>query len=67
MTSRRVGLLLVSSIVIVVLAVVIANQLATSISNFISSIPDLRNRLPEIVAPWQARLKWWSTGRFTHR
>jgi len=42
--------------VIVVLAVVIANQLATSISNFISSIPSLRDRLPEIVAPWQQRL-----------
>jgi predicted PurR-regulated permease PerM len=42
--------------VIVVLAVVIANQLATSISNFISSIPDLRSRLPEIVAPWQQKL-----------
>ena len=41
---------------IVVLAVMIANTLATSISDFITSIPSLRDRLPSILAPWQARL-----------
>src|SRR2546423_12695429 len=41
---------------ILVAAVVIANTLATSISDFINNIPDLRERLPQIVAPWQARL-----------
>lgn len=41
---------------IVVLAVMIANTLATSISDFINSLPDLRGRLPQILAPWQGRL-----------
>jgi predicted PurR-regulated permease PerM len=41
---------------IVVLAVVIANTLASSISSFIAAIPSLRNDLPTILAPWQARL-----------
>src|SRR3954470_9756498 len=34
---------------IVVLAVVVANQLAVSIRDFINNIPELRGRLPEIV------------------
>jgi predicted PurR-regulated permease PerM len=48
---------------IVVAAVVIANTLATSISDFINNIPDLRNRLPQIVAPWQARLNGVGLGQ----
>ena len=41
---------------ILVVAVTVANTLAKSISDFISNIPDLRDRLPSILAPWQARL-----------
>lgn len=41
---------------IIVLAVVAANTLATSISSFINNIPDLRDRLPVILGPWQTRL-----------
>jgi predicted PurR-regulated permease PerM len=49
--------------IIVVLAVVIANTLATSISDFISNIPSLRDRLPTILAPWQARLNGVGLGQ----
>ncbi len=44
------------AIVIIVLALVIAQGLANSITSFVSSIPDIRNRLPEIVAPVQGWL-----------
>jgi predicted PurR-regulated permease PerM len=44
-------------IAIVVLAVVLfANALYASTSDFLNSVPSLRQRLPEILAPWQARL-----------
>jgi predicted PurR-regulated permease PerM len=49
--------------VIVVLAIVIANQLATSISDFIANIPSLRDRLPSIVEPWQNRLTQLGLGQ----
>ncbi len=41
---------------IILLAVVVADMLATSISSFINNIPELRDRLPAILAPWQTRL-----------
>jgi predicted PurR-regulated permease PerM len=43
----------VIAIALIVLGVVIAQALADSISSFVSSIPDIRDRLPEIVAPLQ--------------
>jgi predicted PurR-regulated permease PerM len=49
--------------VIVVLAVVIANQLATSISDLIGNIPSLRERLPDILKPWQDRLTGLGLGQ----
>ncbi len=44
------------AIVLIVLGLIIAQGLATSITSFVSSIPDIRNRLPEIVAPLQGWL-----------
>ncbi len=40
-------------LVLVVLVVVAAGALATSIAQFAASIPDIRTNLPTIVAPWQ--------------
>jgi predicted PurR-regulated permease PerM len=34
----------------------IAGGLATSITSFITSLPDIERRLPEILAPWQERI-----------
>lgn len=45
---------LVGAIVLVV--VLVAGALAQSISAFITSVPTLRNDLPTLLAPWQARL-----------
>ena len=41
---------------LVILAVTVAGALASSIADFIASVPTLRNDLPSIVAPWQTRL-----------
>jgi len=41
---------------LVVLAVVVAGALSSSIRDFVASVPSLQTRLPEIVAPWQRRL-----------
>src|SRR5437016_4133801 len=49
--------------VIVVLAVVIANTLASSISDFINRIPSLRDNLPSILKPWQDRLNGIGLGQ----
>ncbi len=35
----------------------IAQSLATSISSFIAGLPDLQKRLPEVIAPYQERLR----------
>ena len=45
---------LVGAIVLVV--VLVAGALAQSISAFVTSVPDLRQNLPELLAPWQERL-----------
>jgi predicted PurR-regulated permease PerM len=41
---------------LVVLAVAVAGALASSITDFIASVPSLRVDLPRIMAPWQQRL-----------
>lgn len=41
---------------LVILAVAIAGALANSIADFIASVPTLRNDLPGLLAPWQARI-----------
>ncbi len=41
---------------LVILVVGVAGAIAGSIADFIASVPALRNDLPAIVAPWQARL-----------
>ncbi|MEW5990702.1 MAG: AI-2E family transporter [Chloroflexota bacterium] len=40
----------------VLLAVAVAGALASSVTDFITSVPSLRVDLPRIVAPWQERL-----------
>jgi predicted PurR-regulated permease PerM len=42
---------------LVTLAVGIAGALTSSIADFIASVPTLRTDLPNIVAPWQERLR----------
>lgn len=41
---------------LVVVIIVVAQALASSMTNFIASIPDIRDRLPEIIAPVQSWL-----------
>ena len=41
---------------LVLLIVGVAGAIAASITDFLSSVPTLRNDLPAIVAPWQTRL-----------
>ena len=43
-------------IILVLLVVVAAGALASSITQFAASIPDIRENLPTILAPWQERL-----------
>jgi len=42
--------------VLIVLAVLIANTLAQSITDFVANVPHLRDQLPALLAPWQERL-----------
>ncbi|HEV8516676.1 MAG TPA: AI-2E family transporter [Candidatus Limnocylindrales bacterium] len=44
-------------VVLLILTILVAQSLATSIGNFVESIPQLQQRLPEILEPWQARLR----------
>ena len=56
---RAAATVLVYTLVVAVMAlgvVVAAGALATSIAQFVASIPDIRADLPAIVAPWQQRL-----------
>jgi predicted PurR-regulated permease PerM len=46
--------LLVGGLILV--TVLVAGALAKSITDFINNVPTLRTQLPQIVAPWQARL-----------
>ncbi len=43
-------------LVLAVLGLVIATQLASSIVDFTDELPTLQDRIPEIVAPWQEQL-----------
>src|SRR5205814_7827854 len=43
--------------VIVLVVVLVAGALAQSIAAFVAGVPTLRQQLPEILAPWQDRLK----------
>jgi predicted PurR-regulated permease PerM len=43
-------------VLLVVLVVVAAGALAASISQFAASLPEIRQNLPSILAPWQDRL-----------
>src|SRR6185295_7219970 len=47
--------ILVGAIVLVV--VLVAGALAQSIAAFVAGVPTLRQQLPDIVAPWQERLR----------
>jgi predicted PurR-regulated permease PerM len=53
---RAAAAVIVYTVVVVVMVVVVvaaAGALATSIAQFVASIPDIRANLPAIVAPWQ--------------
>ena len=42
--------------ILLTLLVIVAGALATSISEFVASIPQIKEDLPAILAPWQAWL-----------
>jgi predicted PurR-regulated permease PerM len=48
---------------LVVLTVLIAGALATSIGDFVASVPTIQTQLPEILAPWQRRLDGLGLGQ----
>ena len=41
---------------LVVLTILVAGALATSIADFVTNVPTLQTQLPDILAPWQERL-----------
>jgi predicted PurR-regulated permease PerM len=56
---RAVATILVYSgvvVILIVLVVIAAGALATSISQFAEQLPDIRANLPTILEPWQAWL-----------
>jgi predicted PurR-regulated permease PerM len=56
----RTGAVLIVYVVLfgglVILAIAIAGALANSVADFIAGVPTLRDDLPRILAPWQARV-----------
>ena len=57
---RPVVVILTYVVLLVVLLGIIlavAGSLASSIGNFVTNVPDLQRRLPEVLAPWQAQLQ----------
>jgi predicted PurR-regulated permease PerM len=48
---------------LVVLAVVVAGALSSSILEFVAGVPTLQSRLPEVLAPWQRRLDGLGLGQ----
>jgi predicted PurR-regulated permease PerM len=57
--SRVVAVAIVYAILfggLVILVVAAAGALATSVSDFIGTVPELRGDLPALLAPWQERL-----------
>jgi predicted PurR-regulated permease PerM len=56
---RAAAAVIVYTVVVLVMVIVViaaAGALATSIGQFVASIPDIRANLPTIVAPWQELL-----------
>jgi predicted PurR-regulated permease PerM len=47
---------LVIMLVLTILVLFVAQSLATSIAQFVESLPTIQERLPEILAPWQSRI-----------
>jgi len=47
------GLLLIA---LTLIALIVAQSLATSISGFVASVPELQQRLPSVLGPWQQTL-----------
>ncbi len=43
-------------LVLILIVVIAAGALATSIAQFVASIPEIRTNLPTLMAPWQERL-----------
>jgi predicted PurR-regulated permease PerM len=57
---RALVVILLYVIILVALsgiAVLVAGSLATSIAGFVSELPNLQDRLPQILEPWQTRLR----------
>jgi predicted PurR-regulated permease PerM len=42
--------------ILIILTILVAGALATSITDFVTNVPTLRTQLPQILAPWQERL-----------
>ncbi len=59
----RVGAVVLVYATLVGAIVLVAGALAQSISAFVAGVPDLRQHLPEIVAPWQERLNAFGLGQ----
>lgn len=63
---RVVATVLVYTVIVAALVfgvLVVAQALATSISSFVASIPEIRSKLPEIVGPIQAWLNGFGLGQ----
>jgi predicted PurR-regulated permease PerM len=45
------------AVVMLLLTLLVAQNLATSLTGFVESLPTLQDRLPQILEPWQARLR----------
>jgi predicted PurR-regulated permease PerM len=60
MLPRQIAVVVTYGLMLVALSVlilVVAQSLFTSISSFVASVPSLQERLPEVLAPWQNRLR----------
>src|ERR671924_381681 len=53
--------------VIIFLSVAIAGALVQSITDFVRSVPELRNNLGEVLAPWQRRVDALGLGQVNLR
>ena len=45
------------AVVLLLVTLLVAQNLATSLTGFVESLPTLQDRLPQILEPWQARLR----------
>lgn len=48
---------------LILLAIYVAGALASSIGDFVGSLPDIQNRLPQLLDPWQRRLTEFGLGQ----